>query len=566
MSFGHRGTATGPPTARPRPIDYGRDLLALLFIAFALTAPWSYGDRGYYDDDGAVTGGEVTYVLLPLICSILSLLPTHLVGVTTGSDGAATRWQPHVLRVWMNVPVAVVVAVTVVRDITKDHTGLGLSLSFAIFGATLAAVPRSHELRDRPDAGRIAGYWRTLGAWAGLAGGASIILTFFVTLPSGIWDVPAALWRVLVPFLAVLLLAILVLSVPTLRVAQGRTAWQPALFTLMASVLFLVQISSDGDYFTSIETVHDGVYGLWLLVLGAAVAAVPVAGGVDGSPDQPRFWRLVAAHAFELVLIGGVMVLVVLLPTITTAGRYGVKVPGELIWLFISAVLTVVLTWAGAYQLRADPISGPRVALGMVTGVVVLRIIDFSVVGIGALQSSTFLVALIFFFGVYLLIFLALLAPEPVRRERAERLGFARAPGPGDHVGPTALVGGEQDRPYHQAAAPHRSGGLPVVGTEPDRPTATMTTAGGPTELDHTRVVRPNVPGAVPMVDHERRAAADPATPGTLLMELAGGRPDLRVLIAENPSTYPDLLDWLETLGDADVARALARRRSGGFG
>lgn len=56
------------------------------------------------------------------------------------------------------------------------------------------------------------------------------------------------------------------------------------------------------------------------------------------------------------------------------------------------------------------------------------------------------------------------------------------------------------------------------------------------------------------------RQAADPATPLETLAELAHRHPELRAIIAANPSTYPDLLEWLGTLGDPEVDAALRAR------
>ncbi|MDO5672903.1 MAG: hypothetical protein Q4G30_08655 [Actinomycetaceae bacterium] len=56
--------------------------------------------------------------------------------------------------------------------------------------------------------------------------------------------------------------------------------------------------------------------------------------------------------------------------------------------------------------------------------------------------------------------------------------------------------------------------------------------------------------------------AADPSTSGAELQQLAGYHPELRPAIALNPAAYPDLLNWLGALGDADVDAALASRRA----
>ena len=54
--------------------------------------------------------------------------------------------------------------------------------------------------------------------------------------------------------------------------------------------------------------------------------------------------------------------------------------------------------------------------------------------------------------------------------------------------------------------------------------------------------------------------ASDPQTPGQVLADIAALRPDLRVAVASNPSTYPGLLEWLRGLGEPAVDAAIAAR------
>ncbi|RAX24272.1 hypothetical protein DRB06_01120 [Actinomyces sp. Z5] len=56
--------------------------------------------------------------------------------------------------------------------------------------------------------------------------------------------------------------------------------------------------------------------------------------------------------------------------------------------------------------------------------------------------------------------------------------------------------------------------------------------------------------------------ASDPNAELTTLHELANNYPGLRPYIAENPRTYPALLEWLGSLGDPAVDAALARRHA----
>nr|WP_296777440.1 hypothetical protein [Rhodococcus sp. (in: high G+C Gram-positive bacteria)] len=54
--------------------------------------------------------------------------------------------------------------------------------------------------------------------------------------------------------------------------------------------------------------------------------------------------------------------------------------------------------------------------------------------------------------------------------------------------------------------------------------------------------------------------ASDPSTPQSVLLQIAEREPSLRPLVATNPNTYPGLLDWLQSLGDPAVDRALSTR------
>jgi hypothetical protein len=60
----------------------------------------------------------------------------------------------------------------------------------------------------------------------------------------------------------------------------------------------------------------------------------------------------------------------------------------------------------------------------------------------------------------------------------------------------------------------------------------------------------------------EELAAADPATDLGELARLAHEHPELRAVVAANPSTYEGLLEWLGQFGDPAVDAALARRRA----
>lgn len=74
--------------------------------------------------------------------------------------------------------------------------------------------------------------------------------------------------------------------------------------------------------------------------------------------------------------------------------------------------------------------------------------------------------------------------------------------------------------------------------------------------VDATRVDQPVVSES----GFDARTALDPNTPLQTLADIAAQEPGLRKYIAANPSTYPELLDWLGQLGDPEVDEALRRR------
>ena len=63
-----------------------------------------------------------------------------------------------------------------------------------------------------------------------------------------------------------------------------------------------------------------------------------------------------------------------------------------------------------------------------------------------------------------------------------------------------------------------------------------------------------------PPADDDARAATDPQTPVTELARLAAERPDLHLALATNPATYEDLVRWLASSPDPQIAQAAQAR------
>ena len=61
-------------------------------------------------------------------------------------------------------------------------------------------------------------------------------------------------------------------------------------------------------------------------------------------------------------------------------------------------------------------------------------------------------------------------------------------------------------------------------------------------------------------IEQARAALANPNTPGATLQDIAAQYPNLWNQIAAHPMAYPDLLTWLDSVGDGSVKAAVAAR------
>lgn len=122
-----------------------------------------------------------------------------------------------------------------------------------------------------------------------------------------------------------------------------------------------------------------------------------------------------------------------------------------------------------------------------------------------------------------------------------------------------------KDAMADQAIADQTAGNETVIAPTAADQTAVDHRAVDQTAVDHRAVDQPAAPAAP---EPEPRAgssdvavmASDPNTPLQTLADIAAKEPALRPAIAMNPSTYPELLDWLRQLGDPAVDDALRRR------
>lgn len=97
---------------------------------------------------------------------------------------------------------------------------------------------------------------------------------------------------------------------------------------------------------------------------------------------------------------------------------------------------------------------------------------------------------------------------------------------------------------------------------EPADSTAVLpqTDAGEPSATESASAGDTSGPRVVREAGFDSKTAANPDTPLQTLADIAAQAPSLRPYLAANPSTYPELVEWLRHLGDPAVDEALRRR------
>ena len=114
------------------------------------------------------------------------------------------------------------------------------------------------------------------------------------------------------------------------------------------------------------------------------------------------------------------------------------------------------------------------------------------------------------------------------------------------------------------AAAQQREKSDPFIPTSlPVQAAGPAPVASNPTMLAQvSEVTTMRAPTPAATMDPDLAAAMDPATPLETLADVAFRVPEARAAVAANPSTYPDLLQWLAQFDEPAIRQALEGRRS----
>ncbi len=533
--------------------DFGRDIGAAVLLIWSLTLPWN----------ALLTASSVVYVLLATLAALLSLVVAPVSRFLRAPDGSAVRSPTLAIRIVMCAPYVVIVAITVVRALVGSGQTPGQSLLLGVFGVGIAVVPRQSELESTLNGAVLVHRYRLACAWCGGLGSAALGISALIVMPPSSWFVGggSVFFLILLPVLIVLGLFIFMFGVTSIRIGAGHPSWQPILVWIGVAMAVDVMLSPS-------ESSGSGVapaYSLWLMLLGAGLAATPLVGGKDGEKTDARLWALVVANAFRLIVIAMSLILAMFVLVLIQVGSYVGSPTVGLIWILVSTLVTLLSAAIGSSQLRADPRRGRTVALICVGVMGGLTVINMVVVGEGSTSGTGSVGMFMLIGGTLGVIVFALVVPAPMRQLTGLPPLGAPQVSAGQRVGiahPTPSLAPSYESPPGYA--------------DPDR-TATVTAqAVVSPDIWHRKPVEPAAPTAwltpvtpgsapaggptISSTDPQAVAAADPSTSGQELMTIAANRADLRPVIATNPSTYPALLDWLRALGDPDVDAALARR------
>lgn len=508
--------------------DYTRDGTAAALLFVSLFLPWSA-------TVGIARVGSSALVLLLVLPTLLSLASVLLPYVARlGMLGP--NWnvgQIRVLRLVANGPLIATVVGLVVYDVIRGMfrfgesssiftgNGVGAGAWFGLAGALLAAQPRAAEIRIDP---RTAPRWLALVkplvfvAWGSSVASALLALIYILVSVSRYryYDGPQTFESLIVLFVSSAV-PIVVVGVAAVGLARRFASWRLTIAALGIALLAagLLHSISEG---TSVELFHtvtaSPYYGITFLIAAAAITFIPFGVASVGDGTHPGYvWLAAARNGMLLIAVWSFGVGFSQIAMAAT--QFGIVPWGDALVLAVLAILFGILAVVGVRSLSLrysslDPRPSREVGLGVCLGLLVLMIARLVVQS--AMYGEIYYSAWIFDLAMAMLVVLVALAltVSPAVRN---------------------LYAGVQ----LFASATTVTAAIPNLG-QPVRPSG------------------------------RALEAADPRTPAAVLFEIASSSPELRPAIAANPSTYDDLVTWLEALGDPAVDAALDRRAAGQFG
>lgn len=481
--------------------DYVRDGIAFLLLVLSLAMPWNIAHE---------TTGNAAAVLVTLL-SILSLALTYL-GHAKVFGSSITAPQVGLIRAAANLPYVILVVIYLIIDISKKGTdwhdggGVGFAAAIGLAGAAIAGMPRKFESGAGGGSTLQRGIMRTVTVglavlWTALS---ALNIVFVVSDYADQMDNTALLIAVVLKTV-ILLLAFALLAFGLLRSSEVARTVAVAAGVIALGVVLVDWLTDWNLSGVGVESVHTpGFAVLGFLSLGA-VASSHITADLMKPVDKVRKWlgsavRLLAANATIAVVV---VLSTVLLLVADVGYEAGTSVAYILVMLLI-AVATVA-AWSLA---RTGYAAQKTLVIAAVVGTLVLGVV--AIVLTNALDSVGSL-DVAYAFGIPLAVLALLLTPTSLRNLTASASSTTSDQAP---PAPTGQPAADSPPPPTSSPTPH------------------------------------------PRADE----AADPGTSAAALYAIATTIPELRATVAANPSTYPDLLEWLGKLGDPEIDAAIASR------
>lgn len=575
-----------PAQPKPNPFagtpvsDWVRDGAAVILLLVSLALPWSRVLTA--DSDTIITIAAVRVeVLLITLLSALTVSIGYLARI--GAFGASfTAPKAALTRTLLNLPYVLLVVLYIVFDAVRlgdlgetfeVGVGLGPAAVVGLAGAILAAVPRRYEILSPAFSATAAkhGYGFTVGyfAFAAVTTLLGIVLSIIGTVQNlDGTETNGFLVTVGIVFKILIALSPLVLTLFVLRRSEAARLIALAYGIAMVSGTFIAVFSSQGVP----ESVGES-FGYPALVLAAAAGVMSHAGLPYAMRQQQPLasWHGALKQA-PVALIAGLLLFVILCVAIIIAAE-GEKI-GFVVGVLICLVLSIIAAIVLRMQLASNFLHGRVMSASIAGGILVAGLVAvilagvhntqlleglkaaevreyFFMLGAGFFSIITFSLPwlLTAFFAAPALVLYGIFAPKPVRDYFAAARPAQAAP---QQYQTGAYGAGAYDTGSYQTGA-FRTGAYDaaafaaVQGQQAPQPQAHPQQAAQPQQ-------------AQPQVDPALAArAADPATPASEQFELSKQR-ELWPYLAQNPSLYDDLANWLAQTGDPQTLAALQAR------
>ena len=293
-----------PPAAAPSafagvPVgDHVRDGAAALLLILSLIMPWDWSHA-------ATSRLEVVLIT---IVSLLSLSVGYLARANAFGP-AFTVARAATVRRLANLPYLLLFVIYLLIDVVNGGGGgIGAAAAFGLAGVVLAVQPHEAEIAARGDRGSSDRAWLAVPVViAGLSALIVLISMVMFIVEFGTSFTGAAM---LLASMLSLLLAVVLIGVPTVGMLARDPAWRLVLVTVAASAICMFLLAKMGAAAAPlVESIHLLSAGMMLWPALAAAAVAPSARRAMRA--EGRTWEAAAVRVLTLAIAAAAIYLVI---------------------------------------------------------------------------------------------------------------------------------------------------------------------------------------------------------------------------------------------------------------